>query len=109
KPIFKRMKTTHFPLLWLFALSMVALLPASAAPLPTVDLSSDTARQVVIAQGTEKIYQGHPTTLLLPDGKTMFAVWTLGHGGSCGPMKRSDDGGRTWSPLLDTPENWKET
>ena len=74
-----------------------------------VDLSKDEARQVVIAKGTEEIYQGHPTTVLLPDGKTMYAVWTLGHGGHCGPMKRSEDGGRTWSELLRVPENWKET
>ncbi len=80
----------------------------SAAGLPVVDLSANTARQVVVAQGTEKIYQGHPTTVLLPDGRTMFATWTLGHGGVCGPMKRSDDGGRTWSELLPTPANWAE-
>ena len=67
---------------------------AEAAPLPLVDLSGDSARQVVIASGTPEIYQGHPTTVLLPDGKTMFCVWTLGHGGGCGPMKRSDDGGK---------------
>ncbi|MEI9893284.1 MAG: hypothetical protein WDN28_05110 [Chthoniobacter sp.] len=83
-----------------------ATLSAVAAPLPTIDLSQDTARQVVVAQGTEQIYQGHPTTLLLPDGRTMYAVWTLGHGGTCGPMKRSDDGGKTWSELLPTPEDW---
>ena len=58
----------------------------AAEPLPVVDLSQDTARQVVIAQGTEEVYQGHPTTLLLPDGKTMFCVWTQGHGGPCGPL-----------------------
>src|SRR5438093_10085148 len=104
------MKTTHLLVLCLAGLlSNALLLSASAAPIPTVDLSSDTARQIVIAQGTEKIYQGHPTTLLLTDGKTMFAVWTLGHGGPCGPMKRSDDGGRTWGSLLDVPANWKET
>ncbi|MEA3208145.1 MAG: hypothetical protein QOE70_1202 [Chthoniobacter sp.] len=92
-----------------------ALLLCAAAPfvraasdLPVVDLSQDTSRRVVIAQGTETVYQGHATTLLLPDGKTIFCVWTLGHGGTCGPMKRSDDGGRTWSDLLAVPENWTQ-
>jgi hypothetical protein len=79
----------------------------SSAPIPTVDISGDTARHVIIAQGTETVYQGHPTSILLPDGKTMFCVWTLGHGGPCGPMKRSDNGGRTWSELLPMPDNWK--
>jgi len=78
--------------------------PPAIIPL---DISAQTERHVIIAQGTETLYQGHPTTLLLPDGKTMFCVWTIGHGGPCGPMKRSDDGGRTWSPLLDVPEDWK--
>lgn len=77
--------------------------------LPTIDLSADASRQVVIARGTEQEYQGHPTTVLLPDGNTMFCVWTIGHGGRCGPMKRSDDGGLTWSPLLDVPDNWRST
>ena len=27
---------------------------------------------------------------------TLAVAKTLGHGGSCGPMKRSDDGGKTW-------------
>ncbi|MCB1279111.1 MAG: FAD-dependent oxidoreductase [Prosthecobacter sp.] len=97
-----------FPTLRTFVATILSFSCIIAAePLPVVDLSQDTARQVVIAQGTEEVYQGHPTTLLLPDGKTIFCVWTHGHGGTCGPMKRSDDGGKTWSDLLPVPENWQ--
>ena len=66
-----------------------------------VDISAQTQRHVIIAQGTEEVYQGHPTTLLMPDCKTIFCVWTYEHGGPCGPMARSDDGGVTWSRLDD--------
>jgi hypothetical protein len=74
---------------------------------PTIDLSQDTTRQTVVAQGTDSIYQGHPTTVLLPNGKSILAVWTIVHAGFCGPMKRSDDGGVTWSDLLPVPESWR--
>jgi hypothetical protein len=67
--------------------------------LPVVDISGQTPRQVIIAAGTEETYQGHPTTLLMPDGKTIFAVWCIKHGGAAGPMARSDDGGLTWTRL----------
>ena len=69
------------------------------AKFPVVDMSQEAARQTVIAAGTTNLYNGHPTTALLPDGKTVFAVWTVGHGGPCGPMARSDDGGKTWVRL----------
>jgi hypothetical protein len=72
-----------------------------ADELPILDIAQETNRHVIIAAGTETIYQGHPTTLLMPDGKTMLAVWSLGHGGPSGPMARSDDGGRTWARLDD--------
>lgn len=73
---------------------------------PVVDISEEFERHVVVAAGTPDVYQGHPTTLLMPDGRTMFAVWTYGHGGACGPLKVSEDGGLTWSGLLPVPENW---
>jgi photosystem II stability/assembly factor-like uncharacterized protein len=74
--------------------------PSPLAPegyaVPLIDISGETKRHVIIAAGTEQVYQGHPTTLLMPDGKTIYAVWCINHGGSAGPMARSDDGGRTW-------------
>lgn len=70
--------------------------------LPIIDISGETARHVVVARGTEAIYQGHPTTLLMPDGKTLFCVWCINHGGHAGPMARSDDGGMTWTRLDDS-------
>jgi hypothetical protein len=64
-----------------------------------VDLSQDTARHVVIAEGGPELYQGHPTTVAMPNGQTIFCVWCVNHGGSAGPMARSQDGGRTWERL----------
>jgi len=37
----------------------------------------------------------------MPDGRTLFAVWTLEHGGACGPAARSGDGGKTWTRIDD--------
>ena len=77
--------------------------------LPVVDISQDAHRRVIIAQGTKELYQGHPTTLLMPDGKTMFAVWSVGHGGPAGPMACSGDGGLSWTRLDDQlPSGFKK-
>ena len=77
-----------------------------AGPPPrTIDLSSDTSRQVVVDREDGQ-YLGHVTTVLLEDGKTIIAVYPKGHGKGAIVMKRSTDGGRTWSPRLPTPENW---
>jgi hypothetical protein len=64
-----------------------------------IDISNEPDRHVIVAAGTEEIYQGHPTTVLMPDGRTMFCVWTYNHGGPCGPAARSDDGGLTWTRI----------
>ncbi|MDG2384537.1 MAG: sialidase family protein [Pirellulaceae bacterium] len=80
-----------------------------AITLPTVDISGQVKRHSFVARGTKEIYQGHCDTVLLPDGKTMFAAWCLGHAQWIGPIARSGDGGLSWSKPLPVPENWNET
>lgn len=77
--------------------------------LPIIDISGEFERHVVVAEGTEEIYQGHPTTVLLPDGKTMYCVWSIDHGGYAGPMAVSHNGGLTWKRMDDQlPEGFSE-
>jgi predicted neuraminidase len=78
-----------------------------AVTIPTVDISRDPQRQIVIARGTETAYQGHCDTALMADGKTLFAAWCVNHAGYLGPLARSQDGGLTWSAPLPTPPDWK--
>jgi sialidase-1 len=73
--------------------------------LPVVDISAETERQVIV-ESTPGQYLGHPTTVLLADGRTIFCTYPLGHGGPSAVLKRSDDGGLTWSERLPVPENW---
>ena len=73
--------------------------------LPLIDLAADTARQVVVDREPGQ-YLGHPTTVLLEDGRTMIAVYPKGHGRGAIVMKRSGDGGLSWSDRLPVPENW---
>jgi len=79
-------------------LCLTALVAPEEKPnLPVVDLSGQKERQVVVAAGTPSLYQGHPTTLLMPNSQTIYSVWCVNHGGSAGPMARSDDGGKSWT------------
>lgn len=82
--------------------------------IPSVDVSAQTERHVFVARGTETEWNGHPSTVLMPNGRTVFCVWqgrrdgTRQHGAPVGYMKRSDDGGVTWSDYRDLPSNWLE-
>lgn len=73
--------------------------------IPLVDVNDRTDMQVVVDREPGQ-YLGHPTTVLLEDGKTIYCVYPKGHGRGAIVMKRSDDGGRTWSHRLPTPESW---
>lgn len=79
--------------------------PAPAFSLPVVDLNAQQQRQVVVDREQGQ-YLGHPTTLLLEDGKTILCVYPKGHGRGAILYKRSADGGQTWSDRLPTPKNW---
>ncbi|WP_165235532.1 sialidase family protein, partial [Aquisphaera insulae] len=73
-----------------------------------IDLSnpSEAGRRVVVDREPGR-YLGHPTTVLLENGRTILVVYPRGHGKGPILMKRSGDGGRTWSDRLPTPENWQ--
>ncbi|WP_165249872.1 sialidase family protein [Paludisphaera soli] len=70
-----------------------------------LDLADQPDRRVIVDREPGH-YLGHPTTVLLEDGKTMLIVYPKGHGKGAVLMKRSEDGGLTWSDRLPTPENW---
>jgi len=73
--------------------------------IPWIDLSDDTGRRIVVDRDPGQ-YLGHPTTVLLEDGRTLIAVYPKGHGKGAITMKKSTDGGLTWSRRLRTPANW---
>jgi hypothetical protein len=70
------------------------------------DLSGQRDRLVVVDR-EEGVYLGHPSTCLLEDGKTILCVYPQGHGKGEIFLKRSGDGGQTWSNRLPTPSSWK--
>jgi len=90
-------KTRGF-IVCLLAAAMAFATVAAGDSLPVVDISGETNRHVVVAAGTEDVYNGHPTTAMTADGR-IVAVWCTPHGGWCGPAAESADGGRTWTRI----------
>jgi hypothetical protein len=101
----------------IIALVGLALAPARAAEpakdaapppgysIPLIDLATQKGRQTIVDREQGQ-YLGHPTTVLLEDNKTMIVVYPKGHGRGAIVLKRSTDGGISWSDRLPTPANW---
>jgi hypothetical protein len=87
------------------ALVLQTILTGGAMAIPLVDISSETSRQIIVDREPGQ-YLGHVTTVTLDDGKTIIAVYPKGHGRGAIVMKKSRDGGKTWSERLPTPANW---
>ncbi len=86
--------------------AILACVACTAAPAPVpIDLATQADRQVVVDREAGQ-YLGHPTTLLLEDGRTILCVYPKGHGRGAIVYKRSTDGGCTWSERLPTPASW---
>lgn len=79
--------------------------PPRGYSIPLIDLAGEKHRQILVDREPGQ-YLGHPTTVLLEDGKTIVCVYPKGHGSGAIMLKRSGDGGLTWSDRLPTPENW---
>ena len=101
----KKVVFARFTLDWLEE-KVAPVKPAPAFSLPVIDLNDHKERQVVVDREKGQ-YLGHPTTLLLEDGKTILCVYPKGHGRGPILYKRSEDGGKTWSDRLPTPKNWE--
>lgn len=101
----KKVVFARFTLDWLEEKVPVAP-PVPAFSLPVIDLNDQQERQVLVDREKGQ-YLGHPTTLLLEDGKTILCVYPKGHGKGPILYKRSEDGGKTWPDRLPTPKNWE--
>ncbi|MEM8955154.1 MAG: sialidase family protein [Verrucomicrobiota bacterium] len=75
--------------------------------IPQIDLSDQSDFQVEIARDPD-VYMGHPSSVLLDDGRTVLIFYLNQHGKGRLMWRRSTDGGKTWSEDLPLPEGWDE-
>ena len=88
-----------------FAFLLPAFLQAPGPGLEHRDLADERTLQVVVDREPGQ-YLGHPTTVLLEDGRTILCAYPQGHGEGPIRLRRSPDAGRTWSEPLAVPESF---
>lgn len=99
-------KTCLIIILLLHANSYAQTIGKQGFDLPIVDLDKEVQMQTIVDK-KEGQYLGHPTTVLLEDGKIIICVYPKGHGNGGIVMKKSYNAGKTWSERLPTPKNWE--
>lgn len=75
--------------------------------IPQIDLDERADLQVAVCRDPDK-YLGHPSSVLLDDGKTMVIMYLDRHGRGNLMWQRSEDAGVTWSERLPLPDGWDE-
>lgn len=81
--------------------------PLFTSKIPLIDLSEEKERQFLVDR-EEGEYLGHPDSVLLENGE-IYVFYPKGHGKGPIVMKKSMDGGKSWSPRLKTPSSWQES
>lgn len=90
----------------MIAALLLALQAAPPAQLTTALLDLPRERWIEIDREPQQ-YLGHPTTVVLDDGVSVLCVYPKGHGKGAIQLKRSADGGQSWSERLATPASWE--
>jgi hypothetical protein len=75
--------------------------------LPMLDLTKEDSLFTIVER--RKDYLGHPSTVLLRDGKTLLVSYPDGHGRGNLILRRSTDGGGTWKAVEIAPQRVEET
>lgn len=85
----------------LFTASTVRAEADRGYSIPMLDLDATVGVHAVVARDLDqpRQYLGHPTTVLLDDGRTLLAAFPTGHGQGQLRLMTSPDGGLSWRQL----------